>query len=279
MNPGQQAQMPMNGAQKAHFDKLVQSETRFFNQIFKACDFAKRPAKLDFLDGMCETGALGLTIAKKLRQDMPELAARTAFYFNDIRTDPQMKSTLRESEGTFIKGNICRMDRLAKQQFDIIAIRYGLSRLHKDDVVPAVNSLFKSMLPGGRLVIADTAALTAQGAQGLVEVCLKNIELFKIAGNREDDYIPTAFDLKFVINAAGFTNMTVEEGERRTTSTIEWQARSKPDGHRASLIRKMTDTIREVCGKNKAFEEEFQVSFDGQDAVLQIPRIIVSADR
>lgn len=269
----------MNPVQQIHFKKLVQSETRFFDQIFKACDFAKRPTKLDFLDGMCETGALGLTVAKTLQKEMPELAARTAFHFNDTRTDPQMKSTLRESKGTFIKGDICCLDRLSKQRFDLITIRYGFSYLHKDRVVLAVNSLFRSMLPGGRLVIADMAALTAEGGQGLREVCLKNIELLKTAGNRKDDYIPTGFDLKFVINAAGFTNVTVEEGERQAMSTIEWQTQSKPDAHRASLIRKMTDTIKEVCGESPAFEKEFQVSFDGPDAVLRIPRIIVSADR
>jgi SAM-dependent methyltransferase len=253
---------------------LAQSEARFFQRIFHACDFQRfeKRVRFNFIDVMCDSGRLGLGVAEKLLKDMPGLAACTAFYFNDIDT----KALVKLPRELAIEGDVCWLGGSFPRQFDIAASRYGFSNLRKGMLASALGSLYGAILPGGRLVIADIAALTPKGRDGWQEVYDRNLELFVAFGNHKDDYAPLAEELRAAFYEAGFSNVTVDSGERRMLSTIELDGRLR---HGAPMLRQMRSTIEDVCRKNPAFKDEFKVSLDGPNAVLQIPRIIVSADR
>lgn len=266
----------MGSMKRAYSQALAQSEARFFQKIFNACDFQRfeKRVSLNFIDVMCDSGKLGLRVAEKLHKDMPELARRTVFYFNDIDKEALMKLP-RE---LIIEGNVCYLGGSFPGRFDIAASRYGFSNLRKGMVASALGSLYDAILPGGRLVIADMAALSEKGREGWQELFDRNLELFVALGNHKDDYAPLGEELMAAFYEAGFSNVNVAllSEERRMLSTIEMDGRLR---HGASLLRQMGSTLEDVCRKNAVFRDEFQVSFEGQDAVLQLPRIIVSADR
>ncbi len=266
----------MGSMKRLYSQMRAQSEARFLQRIFSSCDFQRfeKRVSFNFIDVMCDSGRLGLGIAEKLHKYLPGLAGRTVFYFNDIDKEALMKLP-RE---LVIKGDVRYLGGAFPRGFDIAASRYGFSNLHKGVVASALGSLYYAIPPGGQLVIADIAALTQKGREGLQEFYDRNLELFVALGNHKEDYLPLGEELRTAFYEAGFSNVNVAllPEERRMLSTIEMDSRLRRG---APMLRQLRSTLEGVCRKNAVFRDEFQVSLNAQNAVLQIPRIIVSADR
>ncbi len=259
----------------------------FFNKILDACDLQKvalRPA-INFLDAMCGSGRLGLEVKERVRQTFQDRLIHFAFYFNDVAHEPLMKL-----EGEFTApGDVRELSQKFPGYFHVAAVRYGIKDLPQQEQLNALVSLRDSLVPGGRLVIADMTAYNVGQQDAIITVHAMHQRLTGRDEKAEGRcHIPTIMEWELLANSAGFKNVRITHVNVSRESTSQWAAEFG-SGVEAKMakIRFMNILISDLAVKNSDFLKSSKVTFaksgsgdsETLEATLDFPIMVLAADK
>lgn len=275
----------------SEFRKGIKSYGLLVEPVFKACEFqrfAGRP-EVRFLDAMSGPGVLVLGrhddkhdepgIRDMLGRELPEIAGRTSFYFNDFS-----HASLRKLPPDSLTAP-CDVRELAKSgfshSFHIATVRYGIKDLPWGEAQKkALVALRESLMPGGRLVVADMTAYTEHAQQGVIVV---HSTKQKLAGRDEATeglcYIPLFGEWTKLLMDAGFQDIRVTFTGTSDVDTRQWAGQFGPAADDQQMIAKMNEIIRQTCDSLPQFQKEFDVAFNGGAVTLRFPILVISADK
>jgi hypothetical protein len=240
--------------------------------VFKACDFqrfASRPA-VNFVDVMSGPGRLGLDLREKLREAMPDKFPRFAFYFNDVDNKPLMNLA---EIALIAPCNIYKLGQRFPVAFHIAAVRYGISDLSHEEQRRALASIYESMVPGGRLVIADMLAYSVQQQEGLMRV---HSMRQKLAGKKGTCYITTIPEWTYLLRNAGFQNVDVPFTGTSDVATRDWKGEFGGDELKITVMNRV---IHDTAAMNSEFQKGCEVVFKHMEASLKFPIMVMTGDK
>ncbi len=194
---------PFKSPRVLDFNKSTYGFAPLLEHVFKACDFQKlaiRPA-VDFLDAMSGSGTLGLAIREKVKAAMADKFHHFAFYFNDVAEAPLAK--LRET-ALIAHRDICDIGTRFPDTFHVVAMQNGIVDLPKERQLQAFRSIYDSMKPGGRLVVADLASLDEQQQSYLSSLHFVSGTSAAAAPRTHEAYIPLMKEWHDLLKSAGF---------------------------------------------------------------------------
>jgi len=235
------------------------SKTEFFNKIWEACgfpNFASRPA-VNFLDGMSGPGRLGLDLKERLQADLAGRAPRFSFYFNDVAIEPLKKLP----EGMYhARCDVRELGQRFPFTFHIAAVRYGIKDLPQEEQGNALKSIYESLVPGGRIVVADMTADTAAAQHGIIEV---HAAKQRLAGRNEGKegrcYIPRLGEWTSLVAGAGFENIAIVHRDVSAVKTEDWKGQFAAGTHDDFAIPFLNSIIRDAAESNPAFNTDCAV--------------------
>lgn len=289
MSTGQYEKLNQNSATFRQNIGSYSSATPFFKAIFNACQFekfianrpdAKNPILL--LDAMSGPGKLGKDLAK-MYNEQKQPVDNLRVFFNDKLVTP-LAQLVREG---FDVVNCDVRDHLWLQ-FDIIAVRYGLKDLPKDQIPLALESLHASLLPGGRLVIADMTAYSIDGQLGAIRLHSAKQEM---AGRNPKTegicHIPLPEEWAQLLAGAGFSKPEMHTGFTSDVETSQWKGQfSSKDTPELSaeardmqFISTLNSLARELAQANPIFASEFNLRFEEEKVFVQFPILVISAEK
>ncbi len=280
---------PLGGAYKGiknqdagMFRKEIASynpKTAFFSKIMEACDFPKSAHMpyINILDCMSGPGKLGLDIRKKLQETMPEEASKFFFYFNNATPEPLM--TLPPDSLT-VCCDVRKLGQRCPLKFHTVMARYGIKDLPQIEQEKALKSIYESMAPGGRIVIADMTAYSPEGQTGIIDV---HSAKQRLAGRNEAKegrcYIPMIKEWSGLLADAGFQNVNVIFKGTSDTYTRQWAGQFGPGKNDQQIIVEINNIVRKTCEANPIFAKELDVTFSDDAVLLKWPIMVIKGDK
>ncbi len=265
--------------------------TPFFKAIFDACRFDKFNSQVSnepirLMDAMSGPGKLGKDILKMYNEQKPESGKDLHVFFNDKLDDPLSLLT-REGFDT-IKCDVRELGG-SSQKFDIIAVRYGLKDLPKDQIPLALNSLRASLLPDGLLVIGDMTAYTPNGQRSVIKLHSAKQELAGRDSKTEGIcHIPTVGEWERLLVNSNFSNLKTYTNFTSDVETSQWKGQfgSKDTPEKTAIeqdmefIDRLNDLTHELAKSSPTFCNEFKTNFSADGKVfIKFPIVVISGEK
>ena len=267
----------------------------FYNQfnrkIYKKVIEALPDRELAFIvDGMSNKGKVGLGILERYNKEKPKARTRLAVIFNDIlyeHLEPLYQKSyeiihgdIRDLHKSGAKPDIVVV-RFGIKDLPKIGMRYGIEDLQKSEQVAALQSIRNSLFPGGTFVLADMAAYTMQGQDGIIKI--HSAKQMYVGRNEAEEgrcHIPTSLEWIELLNKAGFKDGKMKVYHFRSdVETSQWKGQFGIDADEGQLIQELNSVIRRVAGDNTVFAQECNVKFVGDQVFISFPIMVISADK
>ncbi len=268
------------------------SATPFFKAIFEACNFERIAAKyaanhrpIMFLDAMSGPGKLGKDISKTYGEQKHPDSPLLQVFFNDKRAVPL--APLGDAGFDVIPCDVRALHKF-NLQFDVIAVRYGLKDLPKNQIPLALASLHASLLPGGRLVIADMTAKTHDGQK---DVVILHSSKQALAGRDLKTegvcHIPLREEWIQLLTQAGFSNPAITGEFTSDVETSQWKgqfgSKDTPElsaeARDLQLIERLDKIASYIAHNSAVFTEEFGYKVDDGKTFIKFPIIVATGEK
>jgi hypothetical protein len=213
-------------------------------------------------------------IMEMLSRKLPDIADRVSFYVNDVSYESLRKLP---EKMLIARCDVRELGQRFPVQFHIVAVRYGIKDLPQGEQAKALVSIRDSIVPGGRLVIADMTAYNARQQE-----CITHVHTIKqtLAGRNIDEegtcHIPTLLEWKLLLRNAGFKNVTITFTGTSDVNTTQWAGQF--GGNDKEKISAMNDLIR-VTAADRYFKNGCDVRFDGGQVTLKFPIMVITGDK
>lgn len=245
-------------------------KSRMSRELRRALDFAScrhLQEPLRILDAMCGPGKVGQLITKEARlHEVP-----TNLFFNDARATALELATP-DSEKRIL-GNVCSVGDLCAGFFDLSVVRFGLKDIPELVKLQAVESMHASLVPGGRMVVADLYA--PDSVQSNVNIIHRTKQRF--SGRNEsiegELFIPSRRQWVQLLLRAGFTRVSTEYVGRTKVKISDWVDQFGVDPNEAlSKVRLLEQMIISMSLLDKAFRSIMRIktteSLNSSDGIL-----------
>jgi ubiquinone/menaquinone biosynthesis C-methylase UbiE len=253
------------------------SSTIVFRRMFGECHFGEfNGAKINFLDAMAGRGELGKSIASIYANTEPNKIPLKVYY-NDAREAPL---SILQSEGqTTIKMDICEIDN-AGNKFEVVAVRYGLKDLAKEQIPIALKAIYNTLRHGGRLVIGDMTARSEAGQKSVIAIQSAKLQFAGQNTKTEGTcFIPLIEEWPGLLKDAGFIGVGKPAMFTSSIETSQWKKHFGQNKDVKSIIRKMNEAIYHQGQVNTTFLKEFNVRFNGELVLIDFPIMVISGTK
>ncbi|MEK6979444.1 MAG: hypothetical protein AABW86_04435 [Candidatus Micrarchaeota archaeon] len=239
---------------------------------FESCHHLQEPLRI--LDAMCGPGKVGqLITSEALLHEVP-----TNLFFNDARA-AALELATPDSEKR-IPGNVCSVRDLYAGFFDLSVVRFGLKDIPDLAKLQAVESLHASLVPGGRLVVADLYAPASIRSD--VNTIHRTKQRF--SGRNEsiegELFIPTRGQWTQLLLRAGFARVSTEYFGRTVVKISDWIDQFGTDPVVAlSKVRLIEQMIIAMSALDKKFNSVMRIKtsepLNPDDGILSFESPIV----
>lgn len=172
-----------------------------------------------------------------------------------------------------ILGNVCSVGDLCAGFFDLSVVRFGLKDIPELVKLQAVESMHASLVPGGRMVVADLYA--PDSVQSNVNIIHRTKQRF--SGRNEsiegELFIPSRRQWVQLLLRAGFTRVSTEYVGRTKVKISDWVDQFGVDPNEAlSKVRLLEQMIISMSLLDKAFRSIMRIktteSLNSSDGIL-----------
>ena len=251
------------------------SNTDFFSKIYEACTLFPSGNKL--LDGMSGPGKLGLAIRTRYNQEMP--SGKLDLTFNDVRSEALVD--LSDQGYRTIACDIREIGKYAPNEFDRVVVRYGIKDLPEGQATVALESIYSSLVNGGRIVLGEMAAYTPEGQSGIIQVHGgKQVLAGRDVGTEGMCFIPTIEQWLGYAQNAGFQDVKVTHHDYSIVKVGDWSGQFGKITGDSEMLARMRETIRKQVESNPTFAEETNAHRDSEgEWHISFPIFVLTAEK
>ena len=263
---------------------IYQPNAPFNKAAYRACEFKRLPPGCNkVLDAMSGPGKFGSTVLVHFLDERgsgnPD-GSRLELTFNDIRLEPLLKL---EAEGyQTVQCDVREIGERHPKTFHVALVRFGIKDIPEQDKQDVLWSLNRSLIRGGRLVVADMYAPSKESQAALNEVHSSK----QVLAGREVDkegacHIPTQEEWTGLLRATDFSPVQVAFTGMSDVCTQQWEGQFGPDADDGHKIMLMNETIARASTNCPDFEREFRVKLgEGlQNVTLSFSVLVITGDQ
>ena len=218
-------------------------------------------------------------VSKELIQPQAEAKGKKVHtWINDV--DP---SALEKATSDPEKRVLCDVRELARKLptlFDIAVARYGIKDLTAADQPWTFKEIRASLLPEGRLIVADMNASRANQDAVIFVHSMKQKLAGRDAATEGICHIPTKTQWLEYALKSGFSPVWIARNSISQVNTMDWKSQfGVPDEEGLRRVMEMNKVIAEACARWPGFQKEFNVRFEEEGIVkLDFPIMVMVAE-
>ena len=156
--------------------------------------------------------------------------------------------------------------------FDVAVARYGIKNLQKEEQPTAVHELFRTLKPGGILVVADMIAPNRSVQDWLNAQHAKKQELSGRSLHEGKCHIPTESEWIRLLEDAGFQT-TVEGYHTSYVTTSDWVRGKQINDKQVQELNTM------ILNAPFEVQKAFNIHEDSQGVHIEYPVVILKAKK
>lgn len=239
------------------------TDEQFLTMIDRASELDSAHAPLIVADVMSGPGGVGLALHKKHPEHL--------YCFIDLATGQFNKIAGENLKGLKIFGDARRLP-ATDNVFDVAVARYGIKNLQKKEQPTAIHELFRTLKPGGILVIADMMAPNSQ-VKGWLNA--QHAKKQMLSGRSQYEgvcHIPTETEWIRFLQDEGFET-TVEGYYTSHVNTTDW-VKGKQVNH-----QQLEELDAMILNAPFEVQKAFNIYSDADGVHIDYPVIIIKAKK